>query len=332
MSISTSDDFAQCELDSSYQYFWSQNSSQETLYRKTYYTYNTAEQCINMLVRTLDNGSLLWTNSYQNIYTYNAAGNKSTLTNQTWDFNNSTWHFTYLDTFIYNPIGKLTLIINRTYQPVMQTTYLYNTIGNMTNSISQLLSSSSPVNYEQNTYTYDATGNPTSAVTQTWNNSNSTWINLQKQTNTYTGTKLIGGTMQFWNSTTLAWNSPVTQFVYSYDSMGNQTNVLFQTWDSNASTFTNNNRTDYFYSCTTNTTGIQEYNKNAFESVYPNPARDVLNIKLQSEAAIEIYSVTGQLLIKSEASKIHRVNVSALPSGIYFIRDKNGASAKFVKE
>ncbi|MCF8456995.1 MAG: T9SS type A sorting domain-containing protein, partial [Bacteroidales bacterium] len=57
--------------------------------------------------------------------------------------------------------------------------------------------------------------------------------------------------------------------------------------------------------------------------IYPNPARNILNLNIAVGLIdwIEIYSLTGQLLHKTESNKSQeQIDISGLPNGNYFIR------------
>jgi hypothetical protein len=67
------------------------------------------------------------------------------------------------------------------------------------------------------------------------------------------------------------------------------------------------------------TTGIEQESENSF-SVYPNPARDILNIQSQSSAHINLYSFSGQeIMSKSFAGGTIPVDLSSLENGVYFV-------------
>ena len=62
--------------------------------------------------------------------------------------------------------------------------------------------------------------------------------------------------------------------------------------------------------------------------VYPNPAKGMLNLTEITD--VEIYSMSGKRMLTSFNTA--KVDISELNTGIYFIRSKDGAVAKFVKE
>lgn len=88
--------------------------------------------------------------------------------------------------------------------------------------------------------------------------------------------------------------------------------------------------------------GINEIEQQKALAIYPNPAADQLNILLpkSGEMALEVYSSTGQLVLKkqlnsSETMNLHTVDLSGFASGLYSGRlsDRNGVqNFKFIKQ
>jgi hypothetical protein len=85
------------------------------------------------------------------------------------------------------------------------------------------------------------------------------------------------------------------------------------------------------------TLGVDDFANSLF-SIYPNPAKDILNIKVKTEASIkfaEVYSISGKLVLKSEV-KNEAISVASLNKGTYILilRDSDGKdySQKFIKE
>jgi hypothetical protein len=70
--------------------------------------------------------------------------------------------------------------------------------------------------------------------------------------------------------------------------------------------------------------------------IYPNPVNDVLNIKGFELASVQVYSMSGAIMISETASYSNRLDVSGLPFGIYVIKmtDVEGRVAidKFLKK
>jgi len=71
--------------------------------------------------------------------------------------------------------------------------------------------------------------------------------------------------------------------------------------------------------------------------IYPNPVRDELRIENGEWRIekVEILDLTGKIILNSQLSILHSVNVSALPQGIYIVKlktDKGIVTEKFIKE
>lgn len=82
--------------------------------------------------------------------------------------------------------------------------------------------------------------------------------------------------------------------------------------------------------------GVNDLVKNNNDvKVYPNPARDIVNITTDKKVnSIEIFSLTGQL-IKTVNKDSKQINVSELKNGVYLLRVKSEGSDqsfKIVKE
>ena len=88
-------------------------------------------------------------------------------------------------------------------------------------------------------------------------------------------------------------------------------------------------------------TNIQEENNKLESLIYPNPTSDILNIKYSGviiqNFSLKIYNTQGKLVQTGGANIFDnylQINVSSLPSGIYFIKMEGGKSKlihKFIK-
>ena len=111
-------------------------------------------------------------------------------------------------------------------------------------------------------------------------------------------------------------------------------------------TFTNNANIyfDYNFPITTNTytttvaaLSTQDFDFGSYFTLYPNPAKDVLNIQTKQDLqvnSVEIYNQLGQIIM-AVTNSVNSVDVSNLSSGTYFVKInsvKGSANAKFVKE
>ena len=70
--------------------------------------------------------------------------------------------------------------------------------------------------------------------------------------------------------------------------------------------------------------------------VYPDPAKDILNVSgILEEAAIGIFDISGKsILTGSLNDSFNKINISGLPRGVYILKLKIGDSIvmkRFVK-
>jgi Leucine-rich repeat (LRR) protein len=92
-------------------------------------------------------------------------------------------------------------------------------------------------------------------------------------------------------------------------------------------------------SSTFKTLGTQDFEFANYFTLYPNPAKEVLNIIAKETIEVQsmyVYNTLGQLvLVISNADKVSKIDVSSLTAGNYFIKinsDKGSSNARFVKE
>ena len=83
------------------------------------------------------------------------------------------------------------------------------------------------------------------------------------------------------------------------------------------------------------TTGIEESIAiNEKVSVYPNPATNQLHVNytgaITPDAVLEIYDITGNLLLRQNANETNEINISHLANGFYLVKI-GGAVKRFVK-
>ncbi len=75
------------------------------------------------------------------------------------------------------------------------------------------------------------------------------------------------------------------------------------------------------------TTSITANTNNNKISIYPNPAKDKFTITNLNNAKINIYNITGKIILSQESlSENSNVDISHLKSGIYFVKIKNNNS------
>ncbi len=69
------------------------------------------------------------------------------------------------------------------------------------------------------------------------------------------------------------------------------------------------------------TTGIKNNISDNKVNIYPNPAKDIININNSNNSVLSIFDITGkQILCKKLNSNNSKINVSNLLSGVYFVK------------
>jgi hypothetical protein len=92
-------------------------------------------------------------------------------------------------------------------------------------------------------------------------------------------------------------------------------------------------------SSTFKTLGTQDFEFSSYFTIYPNPAKEVLNIIAKETIEVQsmsVYNTLGQLvLVIPNAEKVSKIDVSSLTTGNYFIKinsDKGTSNTRFIKE
>ena len=116
--------------------------------------------------------------------------------------------------------------------------------------------------------------------------------------------------------------------------------TLGQTFSNNASIYFDYNFpivTNTYTTTINNVLNNQDFNIENEFLLYPNPAKDILNISTKNQTeiqSIEIYNLIGQVVIAIPNST-NKIDVSSLEAGTYFMKvnsKKGSSTTKFVKE
>ena len=69
-------------------------------------------------------------------------------------------------------------------------------------------------------------------------------------------------------------------------------------------------------------------------SLYPNPAQDEVTVaNLENGDRVELYTMRGTLLVSFEATESEqKLDITALPKGVYFVRIQNKYGLKLIKK
>lgn len=81
-----------------------------------------------------------------------------------------------------------------------------------------------------------------------------------------------------------------------------------------------------------NTSNTLKINPEAKFQIYPNPAKEFISIKSESNGIVEIFNVQGKLVLSFEIPNVsHSISLSSLSNGLYLIQFRN-AHGRFAVE
>lgn len=141
----------------------------------------------------------------------------------------------------------------------------------------------------------------------------------------YFGSSVSGTSGEYILKTTNGGSSWVaSQVPFQFDVF----NVVF--WDENNGWISGDYGQIAHYS---SNTGIQKpLSKDVFESVYPNPANDFIQIKGQFEQSnVKIYDISGNCVLYKSLEDGNKIIVRELPAGIYFIKLPDLDKSKYIR-
>ena len=198
--------------------------------------------------------------------------------------------------------------IGSNYLNAQRVTFTYNKDGLVTSSLTENYKNNKWVNNTKEQYSYDFLDNKGFYSYQQWDVDKSAWV-IQSQTQnqfTYDGEKVISNQFSVYNVQSQSWEI-INKLVYYY----------------------------------TNFTSIESKidNTPAGFKLYPNPARDVLNINLPDNKATYkacVTDISGKVVMVQllDASTTAQINIGPLRPGCYFItvsNKENTYSSRIVK-
>ncbi len=268
-------------------------------------------------------------------------------------------------TFSYDANGNLINVLTEeksdpfatVFDPSSRTILSYNGQNKLTTQIedewSTNVNPAAWVHSSKTNFTYDGTGNNISSIDSNWNTNSNIYQFYLKSTNTFDANNKLTETIR-----TDAGNTPTARDRFIYNSAGYLTEEITEAYlqgvyeiTSKDSTVYNNDNlitSEFQYSTdfgVTKTFYLSDrmnaagnavgFNTPSFSKlnvkIFPNPASDKINILLPSSAnaEIEIYSIKGELISKSNTSLMSSsIDVSDLSNGIYIMKVKQKDAIK----
>ena len=103
-----------------------------------------------------------------------------------------------------------------------------------------------------------------------------------------------------------------------------------------SSALTNAGSTDVFLAKAVSSLGVEDHGNSAGITLYPNPARDAVNLETNGswnkEFLISIYSITGQLIWSATLAQSQKqIHLEGLESGVYIVSVRSGENTSYQK-
>ncbi len=274
-------------------------------YRKAIYYYNSNNQLSSIINQKRNDSTQAWYNYEKRVYEYNSHGLLTTSYTMLWDNTNQMWVYSRKIELQYDSLKRVSKLIF----------YLWDTTNNQwVKKLHALIEYSTNqrthtyqkwdvffvqwVNYIRIIYHIDNAGNLVDQIYQRWNTTNNRWINIEK-----------------------------FEYVYDY-SLGIQTEYNYYQWNTRSWLL---QAQDRFYYSRVIYNGLEHIYRNLI--IHPNPAHNELIINNFTQGEYKITTLYGKILLHN---KLHnnRINIQALPSGIYILEIKNDTKkyhSKFIK-
>lgn len=317
----------------------------------TTFEYSDNGKTLTTKEKTRD-GNGVWGGTDSFIYKYNDEGNISEITEIAFNQEAQEYENKFSYTFFYNEQNQMNKIIHKEWDTnewldIQAHNYTYNADGNLEEHTvhsfdpdTGMEDKASQMRY----YTYE-NGHPTGYV---WKNidldSGQETYQLKVETTTDENGNVVEEVENEWDSTENAW-IPYLRYIYTHDTSVNQPKVLtaknnqnytrfYETWYKNPNPVTEMRsfeyqrnddswiatkiyRREYAPIESLNTHKVEVKTPNI--KIYPNPATQYFALDTTLEKLqIEIYDSTGKI-VQTFHKKQNQYQISALPTGIYFI-------------
>jgi hypothetical protein len=307
-------------------YTWLPSSSDWLQILQKDYVYDASQNMTEWKIKKYSGGSLI--DRYKMVLFYDLNKNMIesiyTISNDgiTWE-NNGRYLWQYDQN--NNLIESLSQEWNGSYwEDEFKMTYQYDVNNLQTRETIQYNDSTSWVNINQYLYSYDGSGNKIEHIKQ--NGEGSEWLNYERYTYEFTGSDdLLVKTYFLWDGTSWGYFNIEQN---TYDEHENMIRTLYRDWESGAWA---DKRLDHFTYVFSN--AISEFADFDF-TVFPNPALDkfkVQSVKCMMVACdIDLLDLFGRKVMDVFEGKLSsewiEINVSHLPSGVYFVHFLTGDS------
>jgi hypothetical protein len=78
---------------------------------------------------------------------------------------------------------------------------------------------------------------------------------------------------------------------------------------------------------------MQQNDKTKFFLVYPNPAKNILHVRINGNALFSLSDQSGKILLTTSINREGSINISGMAAGLYYLRNNStGAAQKIIIE
>lgn len=316
--------------------YWKASASQWKNQYKYTNTFNTGNELTSQLYQAWNDADNTWDNRYLSLYTYD-SGNMLTYIEQNWDDSLLAWNNRVKYSYTYDGNNNETVALEQIWNQNSsnwkndnQHLYTYGAQKNLLNDVYQEWGSGAWKNQWQDIYTYNNTNDRITTTQQDWSSQQSAWKNMYFDSSAYDNrhNEIMRLMMDWKNADSAFVNDREIDFTYNqYDQLTSETAT---TW--NAGGFwqpTTSDMQERFYYEEYGETGIRQTTATAGNTtVYPSPAKNIVNIDLQwnkdQAATIGVYDAQGRLLnqlnVVSTKDSHTTLPVMSLPAGVYILK------------
>jgi len=285
---------------------------ESTYHNKYEYLYNSDNKIIEK--KRLDQNGSNWDLIYTETYNYDGAGNNIEMIRIS---GYSYWNYRYINTFDnannlilkekqeWNSTSNSYDVTNKKYE------YQYNSNNKILNRIEYNLVDGVFNQVGKYEYNYDSFGNRSEFISYIYDENTNTWVGEEKVTYLY------DNNFSFSDLVIPNWKG---FFDFGRDEDYNHmiTSKSYYEWDNTQNQWIYNGDAIFYWN---NTTASINDTQNVTVSIYPNPTTNQVKFDITDFEKIEIYDITGKLIIKT---KTNIVNMENVPNGTYLYRIQKG--------
>ena len=287
---------------------------ESTYHNKYEYLYNSDNKIIEK--KRLDQNGSNWDLIYTETYNYDSAGNNIEMIKI---YENTNWNtnYRYINTFDsanniilrekqeWNSTSNSYDVTNEKYE------YQYNSNNKILNRIEYNLVDGVFNQVGKYEYNYDSFGNRSEFISYIYDENTNTWVGEEKVTYLY------DNNFSFSDLVIPNWKG-ILDIGYDEDYNHMITSKSYYEWDNVQNQWTYYSDAIFYWN---NTTASINDTQNVTVSIYPNPTTNQVKFDITDFEKIEIYDITGKLIIKT---KTNIVNMENVPNGTYLYRIQKG--------